>query len=91
MWTLARKMWRSVPWRIDRLNKRKFRLMLRCTNTVALDYALNNAPMYHSEAGDLNLCTGLRELNVGLRQTYQLLEEVKRMLEHGRSGAANRW
>ena len=37
------------------------------------------------------MAKGLKDLSVGLRANYLLLEEVKRMLEQGRSGAVNRW
>ena len=34
--------------------------------------------------GYLDMCTGLSNLNVGLRATYMLLEDVRSMLQHPR-------
>lgn len=39
---------------------------------------------YNLAMGYLDMCTGLSKLNVGLRATYVLLEEVKTMLQRPR-------
>jgi len=39
---------------------------------------------YNLAMGYLDMCTGLSKLNVGLRATYMLLEEVKTMLQRPR-------
>jgi hypothetical protein len=39
---------------------------------------------YNLAMGYLDMCTGLSKLNLGLRATYMLLEEVKTMLQRPR-------
>jgi hypothetical protein len=50
-----------------------------------------HTPESYLALGGIELAKGLKDLSVGLRATYLLLEEAKRMFEQGRSGAANRW
>ena len=68
---------------------------------IVYDKDVHTPETYMSFAG-IDLAKGLKELSVGLRATYLLLEEVKRMLvEQGRrdaalrpgagTGAADRW
>jgi hypothetical protein len=39
---------------------------------------------YNQAMGYLDMCTGLRNLNTGLRATYMLLDEVKTLLKRPR-------
>jgi hypothetical protein len=43
-----------------------------------------NTMEYNLTMGLLDMCTGLENLNIGLRATYMLLEEIKTMLQRPR-------